>query len=187
MNRAETRFPPRICRWVEQYPLATAQRAIHASFPETRRWSFHPCELSEPDSSLVRFFTWNLPKEDKYQSLTTVAVMVQCPWVISNADLVTFARCRLVSGLQLDQTVTRYPLLLASPRPQRRGKGAVPQPRKNVGEGIYVHVNIVCPVLTAHGYLGRCGTSALGESVIISSSPTILHGHLAHSRPVSFR
>ncbi|KIP09134.1 hypothetical protein PHLGIDRAFT_87252, partial [Phlebiopsis gigantea 11061_1 CR5-6] len=90
----------KVCRWVKDYPLDTVQRVLHAAFPETRCWSFRPCDMSEPDSSLARFFTWDI-SEDAYSryasslaSATSVAVMVQCPWILTKKDLHAFIHCR---------------------------------------------------------------------------------------------
>ncbi|KAF7793007.1 hypothetical protein EIP86_004112 [Pleurotus ostreatoroseus] len=80
-----------LMRWVIEYPLDTVQRIMHVAFPETEKWCFS-APLPDVDDSLFRGLTWNL-SESGISVESTVAVLVQPPWIASAHDLEHFVSC----------------------------------------------------------------------------------------------
>ena len=92
-----------LMRWVIEYPLDTVQRIMHVAFPETEKWCFSAL-LPDVDDSLFRGLTWNL-SESGISVESTVAVLVQPPWIASAQDLEHFVNCIEVCG-QLNMVYT---------------------------------------------------------------------------------
>lgn len=81
-------------RWVIEYPLATVQRIMHVAFPETTEWGFSE-PFDDVDDHFFRGMTWHLV-DNGILVESTVAVLVQPPWIVSYQDLEHFVSCNEV-------------------------------------------------------------------------------------------
>lgn len=95
--------------WINCLPLATTQRVMHLSCPQTRDWRFdEDDDENDRDGRLFRHYLWTLPNNDPVQNLEvakrSVVVAFQPPWILSPKDLESFADCRVVSFLKPRET-----------------------------------------------------------------------------------
>lgn len=90
----------RLCRWVSQFPLDSAQAVMHNIFPQTEDWSFSPVR-SDVDEDIFESYIWS-PTATTVNATGgpgSVSVFVQPPWILSPKDLQAFARCDAVSNV----------------------------------------------------------------------------------------
>ncbi|OCH92750.1 hypothetical protein OBBRIDRAFT_772775 [Obba rivulosa] len=94
-----------VCRvhdYANYYPLRSLQRVMHVAFPQTAPFRFR--DVQEPaesfDRDLIRYSIWTTRSRRLHKSSTTdiegetlVTVVVQPPWILSSADLRSFAEC----------------------------------------------------------------------------------------------
>ncbi|KZP31321.1 hypothetical protein FIBSPDRAFT_47068 [Athelia psychrophila] len=79
---------------LEQLPLATAQRALHAAYPETKTFRFVRSVEADIDEQIFQHFEWKDARQSN--SSARLIVAVQPPWVLSPQDLKSFSECPTV-------------------------------------------------------------------------------------------
>ena len=65
---------------------------MHLLFPQVKEWGFGQPVADEQDPDLMTAVTWNRICNGKVDQ-TTLAVLIQPPWILSAADLESFVRC----------------------------------------------------------------------------------------------
>lgn len=116
----------RLCRWVSQFPLDSAQAVMHNIFPQTDDWSFSPVR-SDVDEDIFESYIWS-PTATTVNATGgpgSVSVFVQPPWILSPTDFKAFARCDSVSTAALTcligfLSLRRYPMEVKLKRCQKR-------------------------------------------------------------------
>ena len=83
--------------WVASYPLSTVQRVMHLIFEDAHDWRFSEPEPDEVDGDLMQITTWDQVLGD-VAIKTSLAVLVQPPWIASQRDLESFAQCTKVGS-----------------------------------------------------------------------------------------
>jgi hypothetical protein len=87
--------------WVLQLPLATVERVMHLSFPETLEWRFETDERDDVDNDIFKYCLWTLPNNDPIPNPEIlkrgVVMAYQPPWILSPKDMEAFVNCRTVS------------------------------------------------------------------------------------------
>ena len=68
---------------------------MHVVYPKTMDWRFSPALPDQVDPDFVMNVTWDQHRLD-FTYRTALAVLIQPPWIATQADLESFAGCRKV-------------------------------------------------------------------------------------------
>ncbi|THH18141.1 hypothetical protein EW146_g2779 [Bondarzewia mesenterica] len=86
----------RFAAWCDSLPFQTIQRAMHLVYAESRPWCMTK-EKGDIDDDILRCFTWSRPPPRTdirgEPGMTSVVLVVQPPWVLSDRDLERFVEC----------------------------------------------------------------------------------------------
>ncbi|CDO70801.1 hypothetical protein BN946_scf184798.g117 [Trametes cinnabarina] len=90
----------RVVRWVLEYPLATVSHMMHLVFPQTADFTIQEGADGNVDDNsdheILRWATWaldvNMITEVQDTWTESVVIIIQPPWILSAADLLSFVK-----------------------------------------------------------------------------------------------
>jgi hypothetical protein len=145
-----------IATWLENYPLATVQRAMHLTYPDSKAWVCQMDDSTHDDQDILRYFTWSAPvagtsSRGVKNRQTSVVVIYQPPWILSSEDVERFVLCDSVR-LYFHQICAgpglMFPLIASFIRPRRQGQTQLSLQAQVMGKGSSEHRSFVCQPLT---------------------------------------
>jgi hypothetical protein len=85
----------RVGAWLDNFPLATVQSAMHTIYPDTKQWRIEANTTKSEDDDIFRHFVWTAPCPEDCKlacehKQTSVVIAYQVPWVLTDADLKNF-------------------------------------------------------------------------------------------------
>jgi hypothetical protein len=121
------------CVWLTERPFKTMQRAMHLAYPDTTRWWLDETEAGRHHEEVVnhalwRTYLWRFHPDEHQRTWwrdvpevengakaepapqSSIAVVVQPPWILSLQDMKNFTNCRSVGtmGTVLEFAFTIY-------------------------------------------------------------------------------
>ncbi|KAI8998725.1 hypothetical protein BD414DRAFT_131512 [Trametes punicea] len=86
----------RVLRWVMEYPLATVNHMVHLVYPRTADFTLQEGKNKDDDGEIFRWVVWSRDENTITEAQDTwsesVLIMVQPPWILTEADLDWFIR-----------------------------------------------------------------------------------------------